>query len=568
MSVIAFLVLKFLKIIYIMEKEMNDNQKIAELLFPNITTTPEYYYKKYPKRYLKDGAEVTRIAPSPTGFYHIGGLYQAVIDKFVAAKSGGVFYMRLEDTDQKREIADAGNIAYEALRYYGVTTQEGYMGSLGESGEYGPYIQSHRAEIYQSFAKYLVSIGRAYPCFCTKAEDKAEILERREKELEEGTLIMHDKCRELTLSEIEDNLKAGKPFAIRLKSMGDPDKTFTFRDEIKGEREIRENGKDIVILKSDGIPPYCLAHLVDDTLMGTTTVVRGEEWYQSLASHIELFDAFGLPRLKYAHTPVISKLDNGNKRKISKRKDVEADSRSFRIMGYPKEAVVEYLVTLANSDFEDWRAANPDAKLLDFPFSVSKIGSNNPIFDWAKLNDISKNIIARYSAEEIYNKSLAWAKEYNMDFAKKLEDNKEYAISVFNIDREIAKPRKDIAKWEDLPSYYDYMFNEYATLNVDLAQLDMNVLDIRNIVEDYVNTFDFGADKDQWFARVKELAVKHNFCIDNKLYKVDPTKYNGNLAKFCTIIRVALTGKTNTPDLYSICMSLGKRELKNRAQAI
>ncbi len=547
---------------------MKDYYRIAELLFPNINKTPEYYFSKFPKRNLKPGAEVTRIAPSPTGYFHIGSLYGAVIDKLAALNTDGVFYLRLEDTDQKREIKDAGNIAYEALSFYGITPDEGYMGDNAESGSYGPYVQSKRAEIYHAFAKYLVSIGRAYPCFCDKAEDKAEIVERREKELEEGALVEHDKCRDLSMEEIEANVAKGKPFAIRLLSIGDPNKSMKIKDEIKGEREIRENGKDIVILKSNGIPPYSLAHLVDDTLMGTTTVIRGEEWYQSLASHLELFDAFGYPRMKYAHTPVVCKLDDGNKRKLSKRKDVEADSRVFRIMGYPKEAVIEYLITLANSDFEEWRANNPTLPYTNFPFAISKIGSNNPMFDFAKLNDISKNIIAKFTAEEVYDRVYEWAKEYNINFAKVLEGNKDFAINVFNIDRGGEKPRKDIAKWEDVPEYYNYMFKEYSELNIDFTQFDVEYLTIQKIMEEYVSTFDFHADKDTWFNNVKALATKYNFCTDNKIYKQNPALFNGNIATFCNILRVAITGKSNTPDLYSICMCLGKHRLHDIARSI
>ncbi len=542
---------------------MKNYERLAELLFPNIDKTPEYYFAKYPKRNLPEGAEVVRIAPSPTGYFHIGSLYGAIIDKLAADKTQGVFYLRLEDTDQKREIKEAGNIAYESLRYYDVAPVEGYMGDNAEIGSYGPYVQSQRGEIYQAFAKYLVSIGRAFPCFCDKAEDKADILERREKELEEGTIVEHDCCRNLTMEEIEENLSKGKPFAIRLLSTGDPSKIIHIKDEIKGERDIRENGKDIVILKSNGIPPYSLAHLVDDTLMGTTTVVRGEEWFQSLASHLELFDAFGYKILKYAHTPVICKSDNGNKRKISKRKDMEADSRAFRILGYPKEAVIEYLITLANSDFEEWRIANPDLSYKEFDFSIQKIGSNNPMFDFVKLNDISKNFIAKLSAEEVYDRVLEWAKEYNKDFATVLEGNKKFAISTFAIERGGDKPRKDIVKWEDIQEYYNYMFKDYGELNIDLTQFDVDLLTIQKIVEDYVNTFDFNADKDVWFANVKALAQKYNFCTDNKEYKKDPSKYNGNTATFCNIIRVAITGKSNTPDLYSICMCLGKKRLKD-----
>ena len=368
-----------------------DYIKLANLLFKDYDLTIKECFEAYPKRVLPSKAEVVRIAPSPTGYLHIGSVYGAFIDKLIAYHTSGIYYMRLEDTDSKREVKNAGDVAYDMLSLFGLKPDEGYCAGGEEKGEYGPYTQSKRKEIYIAFAKYLVSIGRAYPCFCKGAENKEEILKRREQELKESEDIEEkDRCRDLSFEEIEKNVRAGKPFAIRLRSLGDKDKVFEFKDEIKGKREVRENTKDIVILKSDFTPPYALAHVVDDTLMGTTLVVRGEEWYPSLACHLELFKALNLAPPKYAHTPVVCKMDAaGNKRKLSKRKDKEADARFFLSEGYPISSVMEYLLNLINSDFEDWRRANPLKSYYEFPFKVSKIGSNNPMFDFQKLNPLT-----------------------------------------------------------------------------------------------------------------------------------------------------------------------------------
>ncbi|MBQ3048173.1 MAG: glutamate--tRNA ligase, partial [Clostridia bacterium] len=428
-----------------------DYIKLANLLFPDIDITLEECIASYSKRILPLNAEVTRIAPSPTGYLHIGTVYGAFIDKLLAYHSNGVYYMRLEDTDAKREVENSGDIACQMLSYFGLKPDEGFMGSnKSQVGDYGDYVQSKRSKIYCAFAKHLVSIGRAYPCFCKSAENKEEILKRREEQLEENSDIEEkDVCRDLSLEQIEQNLKENKPFAIRFKSMGDPEKTFKFVDQIKGEREIRENAKDIVILKSNKTPPYSLAHVADDTLMQTTTVVRGEEWYPSLSSHLELFKAFNLPAPKYAHTPVVCKLDeSGNKRKLSKRKDPEADARYFVEKGYPVSSVMEYLLNLINSDFEDWRKKNPTLSYYEFPFKVSKIGSNNPMFDFVKLDDMSKQVISKFTPQEIYEGVLSYAKEFDNDFYKVIKDKKDYCEQLFSIDRVNSNnPRKDIAKW-------------------------------------------------------------------------------------------------------------------------
>lgn len=548
-----------------------DFNKLADLLFPTIDKDIDFYLNKFKKRDLPQGAQVTRIAPSPTGFLHLGTAYGALIDYLTAYKSGGVFYMRLEDTDQKREIANAGQIAYDMLCFYGITPTEGYQGDDKQVGEYGDYVQSKRKEIYHVFAKHLVKNGRAFPCFCQSAESKQDILKRREEQLEETDDIeAKDPCRNLSYEQIEANIKAGKPFALRLKSQGDSDKTFEFVDLIKGKREIRENVKDIVLLKSNGIPVYSLAHLVDDTLMGTTIVVRGEEWYPSLSAHLELFDACGLPRLKYAHTPVICKLDEaGNKRKLSKRKDKEADVRYYVENGYPKQAVVEYLLNLLNSDFEIWRAKNPAADYHDFDFKISKISSNNPMFDIVKLGDVSKNVISRMMADEVYNSVLVWANEFDKDFAKIWKENKQKALGVLAIGREGERPRKDLTTFADAKTLYSYMFKETLSKQ-NLLGFDEKVdkATIKEFLTKYLLNLDLDVDNQQWFVQVKEIAETCGFATDNKEYKANPTAFKGNVADACALIRIAITGTNQTPDLCTILKILGKEEVKSRLEFV
>lgn len=547
-----------------------DFNKLANILYPNVDKDINYYFNKYPSRTLLKDAVITRFAPSPTGYLHIGGLFQCVMHEMLTRGESSVFYTRLEDTDQKREIEDAGVSLYDTLSKFEIEPSEGYRGRYGQKGKYAPYIQSERLEIYNTFAKYLVSKGGAFPCFCSKCEDKEDIVAKREQEIEENNdTIDHDPCRNLTIEDIEENINMGKSFALRLLSTGDPEKSFEVIDLIKGKREVRENGKDIVLIKSNGIPVYAFAHAVDDTLMGSTIIARGEEWYQSVASHIELFGKFGFNPIPYAHTPTICKLDDGKKRKLSKRKDPEANCKWYLEDGYPIVAVKEYLLNLLNSDFEEWRKKNPNSDYHEFPFALSKIGSGNPMFDILKLNDVSKEYISRLSAEEVYREVLNWAKNYDSEFAKILEERESFAIDVFAIDRDVAKPRKDLFKWSMVRDYYNYMFNDYSQINLDFStvtQIDNELL--CKILQTYIVLFEANLEKDEWFARVKKLAENNNYCLDNKLYKQDPDKYNGNLASLCNIIRYAFTGKTNTPDLFSICCVLGKDELYRRLEVI
>ena len=547
-----------------------DYNKLANLLYPNVDKDINYYFEKYPARAIMRDGVVSRFAPSPTGYLHIGGLFQCVLHEMITKKPSSVFYLRLEDTDQKREIENAGDLLYETILNFGIEPTEGYRGKLGERGIYGPYIQSERLDIYRAFAKYLVSRGRAFPCFCAKLQDKEDIVAKREQEIEENNdTIDHDKCRDLTLEDIEENLSMGKPFALRLLSIGNPEKTFEFNDVIKGKRTIRQNGKDIVLIKNNGVPVYAFAHAVDDTLMGTTVIVRGEDWFQSVASHVELFEAFGFKVIPYLHTPNICKLDDGKKRKLSKRKDPEADCRYYLEDGYPIVAVKEYLLNLINSDFEEWRRKNPAIDYREFPFACEKISSGNPMFDLLKLNDVSKDYIARLTAGQVYESVLKWAKVYDSEFANVLGKDREYATEVFGIERNVEKPRKDIFKWSMVKDYYSYMFDNFNNVSLNFSEVtSINNELLYKILQTYVVLFEENLEKDVWFDRVKKLAMNHGFSIDNKLFKKNPEEYNGNLASFCNLIRYAFTGRTNTPDLFSICCVLGKDELYNRLAII
>ncbi len=543
------------------EKEYNE---LAELLYPDAQDTA-FYLNKYKKREVK--GEVTRIAPSPTGYLHIGHLYQAVVHKMLANTTNGIFYMRLEDTDNKREVENAGQIAYDMISRFGLTPDEGYRGNKEEIGEYGPYVQSKRTEIYKAFAKELVKRGRAFPCFCAGSENKEEILKRREEEISESNDIeVKDPCRNLTLDEIKKNLKSGKKFALRLRSEGDINKTFKCVDAIKGEREVRENAKDDVLIKSNGIPVYSFAHVVDDTLMGTTTVVRGQDWYQSLPVHIELSKAFGFKPFKYAHTPNICVIDEqtGNKRKLSKRKDPFADVRFFLKQGYPTTAIVEYILNLLNSDFETWRKANPNLSYTEFPFSLSKIGVTNPMFDFVKLNDISKTIISKYTADEVYQNALSWAKEWNEKDYQIISENKEALTKVFAIDRGGDRPRKDITKFDEIVELYKYVLPNFkADYEIDLGAIDKQKL--IEFLTEYVKNYVETKDNQAWFENLKQIALNNNFA-ENKTYKQNPAAYAGNVSDASKYIRLAITGAENSPELYSIMKIVGEKECKKRIE--
>lgn len=556
-----------------------DYEKLAELLFPNITKKPEDYLKEYPKRDLKQGAYVTRFAPSPTGYLHIGGVYQATAGLFFAKKSGGVFYLRLEDTDEKREVTGAANIIYPALKEFGVEPMEGFIsienGVETSKGEYGPYVQSKRKEIYQCFAKELVRQGKAYPCFCEGGDDdESEGLDYRKQQKALGVQIGYygswAKCRNLTLEQVEENLKAGKPFKIRIKADGDGQQRIIFKDKLRGNINVPKNFIDYVILKSDGSALYHLAHLVDDTLMHTSLVMRDESWLPSAPLHQQLFEYMNLPMPEYIHTAQIMTVDKetGNIRKISKRYDKWADSRWFIEKGYPSETIIEYLLNLLNSNFEQWRKDNKDASVYDFEISEDKMSKSGAMFDLVKLEDISKTVISKFSAEKVYNSTLNWAEKYKPEFAKQLKNNKDFALKMFNIERDTPKPRKDISKWEDVEEIYSYFFSDIFAKNDNEYQFDekFNKNDIKELLRRYIEAYDDTEEKQEWFNHIKFLGEDIGFASDMKIYKQNPENYKGNYGEVSSIIRMALTKRTNTPDMYEICKLLGKQEVINRLQ--
>ena len=541
-------------------------EKLAELLFPHITKTTEDYEALYPARDLKEGARVTRFAPSPTGYLHIGGLFGALVDVLTAKATDGVSYLRIEDTDKKREIDDGVSAIINGFNAFGIDFDEGVTGFNQEKGAYGPYTQSQRAEIYQTVAKDLVKKGLAYPCFCT-AEELSAIREQQEKgdALIWGYFGKWAKCRDLSYEEIEANIKAGKPYVLRFRSNGQEDKRIFFDDIIRGKIEMPENIIDEVLLKSDGIPTYHFAHACDDHFMRTTHVIRGEEWISSVPKHIALFKACGFRVPKYAHTPQVMKIDeeDGTKRKLSKRKDPEAAVSYFVEQGFPKESLIEYLLTLLNSNFEDWRKANPAADAFSFPFNLKKMSPSGCLFDLVKLTDVSKNVISVKKAEDIYNELLVWSEEYDKELNARLVADKDFAVNMLNIDREVPKPRKDISKWSEVKDYYSYFFEEFYTPEYDFPE-NISKEDVAAILEAYQNVVDAADDKDTWFSKIKDLCEPLGFTPNVKEYKKNPDAFKGHVGDVSTVIRIALTSRRNTPDLHAIIALLGNDKVKAR----
>lgn len=545
-----------------------DYQKLADLLLPDIDKTPEYYEEMYPARNLPEGARVTRFAPSPTGYLHIGGLFQAIINQMTAKVSGGSAYLRVEDTDKKREIDDGVSAITNGLATFGVSFKEGVTGFGTEAGDYGPYTQSKRVEIYQTIAKSLILKGLAYPCFCTADELTA----LREKQEAEGALIRgyfgkYAKCRDLTLEEIEAKIAAGEKWVLRFRSDGSEDKRIFFEDVIRGKIEMPENIIDEVLLKSDGIPTYHFAHTCDDHFMHTTHVIRAEEWISSVPKHIALFKACGFKVPKYAHTPQVMKIDEetGDKRKLSKRKDPEAAVSYFVEEGFPKESLIEYLLTIISSGFEDWRRANPTVPAMDYPFNLKKMSSSGCLFDLVKLTDVSKNVISLMKAQEVYDRVAQWAQAYDTEFYNELSADAERSVAILNIDRENPKPRKDISKWNEVKDYISYFFDKYYVKDYTLPE-NISKEDAVAIVNCYAQSFDLNDDKDMWFSRIKDMCEPLGFTPNVKEYKKNPDAYKGHVGDVSTVIRIALTSRRNTPDLYSIMALLGEDEIKARLQ--
>lgn len=541
---------------------MTDNERLAGLLFPDIDKTPDYYENLFPQRNLKEGAKVTRFAPSPTGFLHFGNLFTCVTAYKTARDSDGVFFVRVEDTDQKRKVDGAIDIMLQGLSVYGVQADEGVVAENREIGDYGPYYQSQRKEIYQTYAKALVEQNLAYPCFCS-AEELDEIRTAQENESVKGYWGKWAKCRNLTIDEIEQKLANGKAFTLRLKSPGSSEKKCFFDDMIKGKIEMPENVQDIVLLKSDGIPTYHFAHAIDDHLMRTTHVFRGDEWISSTPVHLQLFRVLGFKPPKYAHVAPIMKEENGGKRKLSKRKDPEAAVSYYIEQGFPQESVNEYIMTIANSNFEDWRRANKTEPIEKFPFNLKKMSVSGALFDMVKLTDVSKNVISTMTAQTVYDKTLEWAEQYNEKLAALFKANPEYAVNILNIDRENKKPRKDIAKWSDVEDYISYMYDETFTTCYDLTGNATSEL-AAEVLEKYINMFDINDDKDGWFGKMKDLCPLVGCTPNVKEYKQTPDAFKGHVGDVSTIIRVALTGRTNTPDLYYITALLGKDRVCKR----
>lgn len=540
-----------------------DYNKLAELIFGHITKTPADYEAIYPKRNIGEEAKVTRFAPSPTGFLHIGGLFAALISERTAHQSDGVFILRIEDTDKKREVEDGVTRILEGLLGFGVKIDEGFVDFDKQEGSYGPYMQSQRAEIYQTFAKELVKQGKAYPCFCSE-EDLAQTREIQEREkLLPGYWGKFAKCRELSFEEIEAKIKAGEKYVIRLKSCGAEDKKISFKDGIKGKIEMPENIVDVVILKSDGIPTYHFAHVVDDYLMGTTHVIRGDEWISSIPIHLQMFYMLGIKPPKYAHIAPIMKEDEGGKRKISKRKDPEAAVTYYDEEGYPTDGVIEYLLNLANYTFEDFRKANKTAHWSEFKLEMNKMSTSGGLFDLVKLNDVCKNKIASYTAEKVYELATNWAKAHDEELYTLLTRDKDFSVAMFNFDRNPDKPRKDIGKWSEVKEAFAFMFDE--TFDGKYAEVDnVSKENARKILELYKDMYDETADNNTWFETMKDLAERVGFAREVKEYKKNPDAFPGHVGDVSNIVRVAITGRTKSPDLCSIMKLIGKEKVIER----
>lgn len=541
-----------------------DYQALADLLFPDVTDTPEALEERFPARQLPEGAVVTRMAPSPTGFVHLGNLVQGLTSERMAHQSGGVLFLRVEDTDAKREVPGAVEVLINTLKHYGICFDEGATMD-GDNGIYGPYHQRQRADIYHVYAKKLVAQGQAYPCFCTE-EELAAMRETQEANKENtGYYGKYAIWRDRSIEDIQAQLDAGNPWVLRFRSTGSIEHQFKFDDLVKGKLTITENDIDHVLLKSDGIPTYHFAHAVDDHLMRTTHVVRGDEWLPTLPFHIQLFQALGFKLPKYVHIGPLMKMDGNSKRKLSKRKDPELALTYYKAEGFPVAAVYEYIMTLLNSNFEDWRRANPDAPVDSFKFNPKKLNPAGSLFDYAKLVDVSKNVISRMSAEEVYRLLTEWAKEYDPDFGSKLEADPDFATRILAIGRGGKKPRKDLAVWKDAKEYMGFFYDEYLEKPDFGTAFDKAV--IVDVLNRFLASFDIADDSNTWFEKIKAITNEIGFTTDMKAYKADPTAFPGTVADVSTFIRLAVTGKTNSPDLYTVMQILGKDRTISRIQA-
>ena len=543
-----------------------DLKKLAKTLIPDGDLKPlSEYEAMYPERELKKGAEVTRLAPSPTGFIHLGNLYSALADERIAHTTGGIFYLRIEDTDLKRKVDGAVESVIRSLNYFGVNFDEGAEIN-SPLNAYGPYYQRQRASIYRAFAKDLIERGLAYPCFCTEEELNAVREEQTAKKEITGYYGKYAKCRNLSEEQIYKNIAEGKPYVIRLKSQGDTENKTTFRDAIKGDITVTENDQDVVILKSDGIPTYHFAHAIDDHFMRTTLVIRGEEWLSSLPIHLELFKALGFKLPKYGHTCSLMKVDGGVKRKLSKRKDPELSLDYYRSAGYYPKAVVKYLMTILNSNFEEWERKNPQADYRDFKFSIEKMGKSGALFDIDKLNDVSKAELATLSAEETYDFLNGWVKEFGTDKDRLHFADKEYIIKILNLICGIGgkKRRKDIVRAETGVKMLDYFFDDSFTPDYSYT-FGKEV--VNAVIKAYMGVYDENDDNSAWFAKVKEVAAANGFAAEMSDFKANPQNYKGSVADVAGILRIAVTGMPNSPDLCTVMGILGKERTLARLSA-
>ncbi len=542
---------------------MTDFSKLADLLFPDVAETPEDLLSKtFPPRSLPQGAQVTRFAPSPTGFLHIGGVFASQAAERAAHTTGGVCILRIEDTDKKREMEDGVSIIVNGLSDFGISFDEGVRADGSEEGDYGPYVQSRRKYYYHVFCKDLVLKGLAYPCFCS-AEAIDEIRrEQEQKGVTPGYYGEYARCRDLPFEEIERRVKGGESYVVRLRSPGKPGGRVKFRDVIRGDIEMEENFVDVVLLKSDGIPTYHFAHVVDDTLMRVTTVTRGEEWIASAPIHLQLFWLCGLKAPRYAHVPSIMKEEGGSRRKLSKRKDPEAAVSYFVDEGYPAEAVCEYLLTIANSNFEDWRRQNKTESYKKFPFALNKMSPSGALFDLAKLQSVSSSVISLMTAAQVCQYALEWSKSYDKELYDALSSDKSKALSIFSIDRGGLKPRKDIAKWNEVRAYVSYFYDGLFDGVYEEPTLEKE--DVSAILREYLKVFSADDDKDTWFSKIRALCEPAGFCPDVKQYKADPSGFKGHVGDVSSCIRVAITGRKNTPDLHAVCAVLGQEAVLNR----
>ena len=550
-----------------------DCNRLSELLFPHIEKTPEDYEKMFPERNLAEGAMVTRLGPSPTGFIHLGNLYGAFVDERLAHQSGGTFYLRIEDTDDKRYVEGAVETIITSLKFFDINFDEGALLD-GEKGDYGPYYQSCRGEIYQCFAKDLVRQGLAYPCFLTE-DELAEIRSAQEAAKETTGIYGRyaEKSRNLSYEEIEENIKAGKPYVVRLKSSGNHDipseeiRHIKVEDAVRGTLSMPENNQDVIILKATGIPTYHFAHVIDDHFMRTTHVVRGEEWLMSLPIHVELFEKLGFDMPVYCHTAQLLKLDNGNKRKLSKRKDPELSLDYYRQEGYHPQAVKEYLLTILNSNFEEWRMANPDAPIDDFTFTTEKMSSGGALFDLDKLNDVSKDVLVKIPAADLCTFMTEWAREFRPEILHLFEGNEEYITKILDLGRDGNKPRKDLICAKQIFDFISYFFDDYFRIE-DTIPENVSDEDAAEILRRYLESYDHSDDQSQWFDKIRAIGTDMGYAAKPKDFKKNPDDYKGHVGHVSTVIRIAVMGRSQSPDIWEIQQILGESRTRERIEAL